>query len=152
LIALGEHTLGLEMRICMFSVNSVMHAPSEVSSLKKILVIEDDEAHAHSLCRILEVSGYVALCANNAVEARVEVMQRPALILLDLMLPDVNGWALAAEFKANPDLRSIPVVAISALRKEEAEAALAGHSLEAYFTKPLDHDALLEEIRHLLDT
>ena len=80
-----------------------------------ILVIEDDPDNQNLVRILLEQGGYTVVGANDGREGLESALRNlPGLILLDLTIPAIDGWQLAAELKANPLTRNIPVVALSA--------------------------------------
>ncbi|MFZ5773859.1 MAG: ATP-binding protein [Thermodesulfobacteriota bacterium] len=115
----------------------------------KRLLIVDDEANIRELIRQeLEGQGYHILCAAGGRTAlQLAREKRPDLILLDLMLPDINGYEVLASLKADPNTRAIPVVIVSILEDKEKGFQLGA---DAYFIKPLNSVALLREIHRLL--
>jgi CheY-like chemotaxis protein len=113
----------------------------------RVLVVDDDRDIRDSLVEVLEDQGYLALGAANGVEA-LEVMRTsaklPCLILLDLMMPMMDGWEFRAAQLANPAWTQIPVIVISAYADVDAQArALAAEHLR----KPLAARLLLEAVR-----
>jgi CheY-like chemotaxis protein len=110
--------------------------------MKKILVVEDVEFNRDLLVQLLE-DDYEVLTAVNGEEgiALVE-RERPDLVLMDLSLPVVDGWEATRRIKANPDLKNIPIVALSAhaMTGDEDKARQAG--CDDYLSKPLK-DTLL---------
>ncbi|HYH09307.1 MAG TPA: response regulator [Thermoanaerobaculia bacterium] len=117
-----------------------------------VLVIDDD-ALTRSLTRtILEKEGWVVSEAENGVEAlRSMEKNRPALIFLDLLMPEMDGFAFATEVKMHPEWRSIPIVVVTAQDlTSEDRRRLNGH-VETILRKHGDsRDALLEQVRDLL--
>lgn len=112
-------------------------------SKKTILVVDDDDEVRGAVSDLLESHGYAVVPASNGKEALDELkMQelRPALILLDLMMPIMDGQAFCAEQQADPNLRDIPVVVFSAF-----DAALASEDLPR-LDKPVHPDQLLDSI------
>jgi CheY-like chemotaxis protein len=117
-----------------------------------VLVIDDD-AMARSFTRaILEKEGWVVSEAENGIEAlRSMEKNRPSLIFLDLMMPEMDGFAFASEVRLHAEWRSIPIVVVTAqdLTGEERRR-LNGH-VETILRKHGDsRDALLEQVRDLL--
>lgn len=116
-----------------------------------LLAIEDVPANLALLHAILESAGFELCDAMTLAEARAAVQaQTPALILLDVRLPDGNGLDLARELKADPSTASIPILAVSAsvLPGERADALKAG--CDAFLAKPLRPAELLAMVRCLL--
>ncbi len=117
----------------------------------KTLLIVDDEANIRELIRQeLAPQGYRLLCADNGEAAlRVAEKNRPDLILLDLMLPGINGYEVLAELRKRPASKQTPIIIVSILEDKEKGYASGADS---YFTKPINAQALLTEIENLLGT
>ena len=110
-----------------------------------ILVIDDDLDILETLKRLLEDSGYSVTCAASVQEALAELDRvRPCLILLDLMMPERNGWDFRVEQQRRFELASIPVVVMTA-------SAIAPSSIfaSAFLRKPLDLAELRDTIGRL---
>ncbi|HUU24133.1 MAG TPA: response regulator [Methyloceanibacter sp.] len=117
----------------------------------RILYVEDNEDNIFMLTRRLQRKGYEIVVARDGVEgvaaARTE---RPALILMDLNLPVLDGWAATRSLKADPETRDIPVIALSAHAMDtDRDKALAA-GCDDFDTKPVELPRLLEKITHLL--
>jgi CheY-like chemotaxis protein len=111
-----------------------------------ILVVEDDADVRETLVLVLESEGFDVREARDGREA-LEVLRggfRPRLILLDLMMPVMNGWEFRAETKRDPQLASIPVVFVSAL--EPPPDRTAALDAAGFLHKPFDLDALLRMV------
>jgi CheY-like chemotaxis protein len=110
---------------------------------KTILVVEDDPDIRETIAQILEEEGYRALMAENGQEAlrRLAEGPRPRLILLDLMMPVMDGWQFREEQRKDPTIATIPVVVVSAdgqVRQKAERIHADGH-----IRKPVGIDALL---------
>ncbi len=116
-----------------------------------LLLIEDNELNRDMLSRRLGKRGYNVLLAADAAQGLELARQaRPDLVLMDLSLPGVDGWAATRSLKADPALARTPVIALTAhALEEERERALAA-GCDAFETKPVDLEALLHKIRTLL--
>ena len=120
--------------------------------MTRILYVEDNEDNVYMLSRRLTRKGFEVLVApdgeRGVAMARSEA---PALILMDLSLPVLDGWAATAQLKASPDTRDIPIIALSAhAMAGDRERALAA-GCDDYDTKPVELDRLLGKIAALLD-
>jgi CheY-like chemotaxis protein len=116
--------------------------------MKKILVVEDDANVRGAICELLREEGYEAVPAGDGTEA-IAVLgtsgELPGLILLDLMMPGMNGWQLRMWLRDDPVYSSIPVLILSALEDLPTEArALAAAD---FVLKPVDGDKLLQAVR-----
>jgi CheY-like chemotaxis protein len=116
-----------------------------------VLVVEDDPDIRATICEALEDNGYATAGAGNGVEALAylrSAAEKPCLILLDLMMPVMDGQTFRAEQRADPAFADIPVVVISAYRDVEKYAdELAADCLP----KPVRLDTLLETARKHCD-
>jgi signal transduction histidine kinase len=117
---------------------------------RRLLLVEDDGELRSSLSELLRSDGYDVIGAANGSEALEYLRQSPApdLILLDLMMPVKDGWQFRIEQKRDPNISSIPVLAISADDTPKAVAIDA----EMYLKKPFQYTALLDAIRRVIDT
>ena len=114
-----------------------------------VLIVDDERDIREMLARVLELEGYDVRCAADGREALGQLRQgeRPGVILLDLMMPIMNGWAFRAEQVRDPLLAAIPVVVLSGHDAVREAAALLGVS--AFLQKPIDIDTLLTVVsRH----
>jgi two-component system, cell cycle response regulator DivK len=117
---------------------------------KKILVVEDVELNRDLLVQLLEDRYEVFTAADGEEGIRLADRQRPDAILMDLSLPGLDGWAAARRIKANPALRHIPIIALSAhaMMGDEEKARQSG--CDDYLSKPLDEDLLFDKLGKLL--
>ncbi|MEZ5844854.1 MAG: response regulator [Hyphomicrobiaceae bacterium] len=118
-----------------------------------ILVVDDNEANVDILLTRLEASGYTVITARDGEEAihRAHADQ-PDLILLDVMMPKLDGFEVARRLKADRSLPYMPIIHITA--KAETRDVVAGLDAggDEYLTKPIDHSALLARVRAILRT
>jgi len=119
--------------------------------MAKILLVEDNEMNRDMLSRRLERKGYQVVMATDGAQA-VEMAQTeaPALILMDMSLPVVDGWDATRRIKAAPATRAIPVIALTAhaMSGDREKALEAG--CDDFDTKPVDLARLLGKIEALL--
>ena len=105
----------------------------------KILVVEDDPGSRRAMRNVLEDSGYAVSAVGTVAEALNELRQaQPELIILDLMLPDMEGWDFRARQKRDPHIAAIPVIGVSAVGKLV--------DVDYSFRKPLDYDQFLAAV------
>ena len=118
--------------------------PVHPSSVGPILVIEDDQAMADMLERILSKEGYDVMVANSGTEG-LEMMRciRPSVVTLDVMLPEVSGWTVLSEMKNDPVLSDIPVLMLTVTEDPALGFALGAAE---YLTKPVDSEKLLRTL------
>jgi DNA-binding response OmpR family regulator len=117
----------------------------------QVLIVEDEPHIVLSLEFLLQRAGYDTVVAPDGEEALAQMRQRrPDVVLLDIMLPKLSGYEVCQAIKAAPELRSIPIVMLSA-RGQEVEV-VKGLELgaAAYVTKPFGNVEILEAIRGVL--
>jgi two-component system cell cycle response regulator DivK len=116
-----------------------------------ILYVEDNADNRTLVRRILMAEGYNLLEAVNAAQA-LETLQnnKPDLILMDINMPDMDGYSLTAKIKDTPGLESIPIIALTAnvMRGDRERSLEAG--CDGYIQKPIDIDLLSEQIERFL--
>ncbi len=123
------------------------------SAMTKILLAEDNELNRDMLLRRLERRGYQVVVATNGEEAIEKVKaDGPDLLLLDISLPVFDGLEVASRIRADPKLRALPILGLSAHAMQgDREKALAA-GCDDYDTKPVELERLLEKIQLLLQT
>ena len=110
---------------------------------KVFLVVEDFEDSRFMMRRLLEMAGYQVLEASDGEQAvKIAVEQRPALILMDLSLPKLDGLAATRKIRQKKILGKIPIVAVSAHDSPQTRAEALAAGCDEYVTKPIDFDAL----------
>jgi CheY-like chemotaxis protein len=124
--------------------------PSDKSAKPTVLVVDDDEDIRTTIRDVLEDQGFAVTCAANGREALDMLLRdepKPALILLDLTMPEMDGWTFRQEQQKVPRLAQIPVVLFSG----HHDAGLAVQSLHvaALMTKPLRLDGLVTLVEQL---
>ncbi|NEO83098.1 MAG: response regulator [Spirulina sp. SIO3F2] len=115
----------------------------------QILIVEDSPTNRQILSDSLEKAGYIVLIARNGKEALAQLKEtQPELILLDVMMPELDGFETCRLIKANPQLQDIPIVFITALT--ETEHKVLGLKLGAvdYLSKPLRHQEILVRVNN----
>ncbi|HEU5192399.1 MAG TPA: response regulator [Methylomirabilota bacterium] len=121
-----------------------------MSARKRILVVEDQELNRDLLVQILE-DAYAVLVSVDGADAIAQAeRERPDLILMDFGMPVMDGWEATRRIKAHPELRHIPIIAITshAMVGDEQRARDAG--CDDYMAKPIHEDELRDKIRHFL--
>lgn len=120
---------------------------------KKILIVDDEEDLAFSLARRLTAAGYEVICAEDGVEGlRRAQTERPDLILLDLMLPRMDGYKVCRLLKFDERYKHIPIIIMSARGQEEDIALGRETGAERYIVKPPENNELLNAIVTLLQS
>lgn len=115
-----------------------------MANCKTILIVEDDEGIRDALRLMLEFDGYDVETAENGKVGieRLSAIDTPCLILLDLMMPVMDGWAFAAVLKKDLMLAAIPIVVVTAFA-DKAQFVGAAHIVK----KPVDMDTLLSFVK-----
>jgi CheY-like chemotaxis protein len=116
-----------------------------------ILIVDDNESVLESLTFQLAGSGYRTIQASDGLAALDKATEeRPALILLDLMMPGLSGFEVLERMQEDPQLSTIPVIVVTVLDDEHSQAWCLKLGARGYVTKPYDYDELLETIRDTL--
>jgi CheY-like chemotaxis protein len=118
--------------------------------MTRILLIEDNESNSDMLLRRLRRLGYEATGVDNGLSGVAAAQDdSPDVILMDLNLPEMDGWEAARRLKADEATRGIPIIALTAYATEADRARAIEAGCDDYETKPLDLPRLLEKIRIL---
>ncbi len=116
-----------------------------------ILIVDDELQNRKLLEVLLRPEGYRTVCAASGEEAMILTRQQtPDLILLDVMMPDMDGYSVARALKANPVTSNIPVIMLTALTDRDARLAGLHAGAEEFLTKPVDRTELWLRVRNLL--
>jgi len=124
---------------------------SEKAERPTILYVEDNRDNRVLVKRVLEAEGYRVLEAENAPQG-IEVARtmRPSLILLDINLPEIDGYEATAQLRVLDELRGVPIIALTAnVMKGDREKTLAA-GCSGYIQKPIDVDRLPEQLAAFL--
>jgi two-component system cell cycle response regulator DivK len=119
--------------------------------MPKILLIEDNEMNRDMLSRRLVRRGYeVAIAVDGEQGLAMARAEAPALVLMDMSLPGIDGWEVTRQLKASPETRGIPVIGLTAhaMAGDRDKALAAG--CDDFDTKPVELTRLLEKIEALL--
>jgi len=123
-----------------------------MSSAKTILHVEDNLENRQLIRRLLMSEDYQVLEADSAAQALLVLAEHiPDLILMDINMPDIDGYALTSLLKARPDLADVPIVAITAnvMKGDRERTVQAG--CDGYIEKPIDIDRFLDQISRFID-
>ncbi|HVR50264.1 MAG TPA: response regulator [Pseudorhodoferax sp.] len=119
--------------------------------MSRILLVEDNEMNRDMLSRRLVRRGYeVAMAVDGAQALRDAASVRPALILMDMSLPVMDGWEATRRLKADPVLRQVPVIGLSAHAMEGDRQRALDAGCNDFDTKPVEFERLLGKIEGLL--
>jgi two-component system, cell cycle response regulator DivK len=118
---------------------------------KRILVVEDQPDNRTILRDLLSAAGYHVLeAADGVAGVRMALAERPDLILMDIQMPEIDGYEATRRLKAEPGMSATPIIAVTsfALSGDEAKSRAAG--CDGYVAKPFSPRQLLSEVRRFL--
>ena len=141
-------TLNIEMLVKQLEAHGVTATDLPPAGERTVLVVDDDDHIREMLRQELEAKGYRVQEAKNGVDAIAQVkVTRPDLIMLDVMMPQISGFDVAAILKNNPHTADIPIIILSVV-----EDKIRGYRLgvDRYLTKPVDPQDLLAEVNVLI--
>ncbi|MEN2494949.1 MAG: Polar-differentiation response regulator DivK [Hyphomicrobiaceae bacterium hypho_1] len=119
---------------------------------KSILIVEDNELNMKLFHDLLEAHGYKTFQTRNGLEALELTRQcKPSIILMDIQLPEVSGLEITKWLKDDPELCSIPVIAVTAFAMKGDEERIRKGGCEAYLSKPISVVGLIDTIRQFTE-
>ncbi len=119
---------------------------------KTVLIVEDNDLNMKLFHDLLEAHGYATIQTKDGMEAmKLAREHRPDLILMDIQLPEISGLEVTKWLKEDPDLRRIPVVAVTAFAMKGDEEKIRQGGCEAYIAKPISVVKFLETVAKLLN-
>jgi len=119
---------------------------------KKILVVDDEVQLVEMLKMRLEANGYYVITANDGQEGLNKAKsESPDIIILDLMLPKLDGYKVCRLLKFDEKYKEIPIIMFSARGEDSAKQTGEQVGADAYITKPFEPEVLLEKIKELLN-
>jgi two-component system cell cycle response regulator DivK len=117
----------------------------------RILYIDDDDNNGSLMKRVLEAEGFsVSLAPIGSMGIAQANREQPDLILLDIFMPDLNGYEVARRLRKMERTKDTPILAISVSRKEETKHLSAQAGCNGYITKPIDVDLIAQQIGEFL--
>jgi two-component system cell cycle response regulator DivK len=120
-------------------------------SAKTVMVVEDNDLNMKLFHDLLEAHGYNIIQTKDGMEAlRLAREHRPDLILMDIQLPEVSGLEVTKWIKEDDNLKSIPVVAVTAFAMKGDEEKIREGGCEAYIAKPISVTSFLQTVAHFL--
>ena len=118
---------------------------------KTVLIVEDNELNMRLFNDLLEAFGYKTVKTRDGRQALPLARQhKPDLIVMDIQLPEISGLEVTAMLKADADLKSIPVVAVTAFAMRGDEQKIRGGGCDAYLSKPISVTTFLDTIRRFI--
>lgn len=122
-----------------------------MSQKSKVLIVDDEPLNVDYLEQALEDSNYQLIIATNGREALDKIKRdQPDLVLLDLMMPILDGFEVLAQVKADQVLRDIPIIIVSAANDSKSVVRGIKQGAEDYITKPIDADHLVKKLKEYL--
>ncbi|UOM35438.1 response regulator [Acuticoccus sp. I52.16.1] len=117
----------------------------------RVLIVEDNELNMKLFHDLLEASGMEILETRNGIDAlKVAKAERPDLIVMDIQLPEMSGLEVTEQIKSDPDLKPIPVIAVTAFAMKGDEERIRAAGCEAYLSKPISIDRFISTIKSFL--
>ena len=119
--------------------------------MARILVVDDSPTQLANLVRILEASGHTAITADNGMRGvEVAEAQQPDLVLMDVVMPELNGFQATRKITKNPRTEHIPVILVTTKDQETDKVWGERQGASGYITKPPNEQELLAKINELL--
>jgi twitching motility two-component system response regulator PilH len=119
--------------------------------MAKILIAEDSATAAAILSRALAPLGHTILVASDGEEAERQILQEnPDLVILDIIMPKVNGFQLCRSIRSNPKLKDLPIIVVSSMDRESDRYWGMKQGADEYMVKPVDPDELMDKVRQYL--
>lgn len=117
---------------------------------KKVMVVDDEEDIRITVGQLLEVSGYEVITAENGADCLKKLeRETPDLVILDIMMPGMSGWDVAARIKGNDKWTNVPIVFLTA-KGDEMSIGMGEFASEEYIVKPFDVAQLKKCVDRLL--
>jgi len=118
---------------------------------KTVMIVEDNELNMKLFRDLIEAHGYRTVQTRSGLTAMELAREtRPDLILMDIQLPEISGLDVTRQLKADPELRSIPVIAVTAFAMKGDEERIRQGGCEAYISKPISVVRFIETIKSFL--
>ncbi len=119
--------------------------------MKKVLIVEDHADMRELLIWQIELMGFVAVAAKHGKEAvEKAIAEQPHLILMDIMMPSMDGWEAARALRAKPETKEIPILAATALFRDSDLKSCLEAGCNGYIVKPFTFQELQAKVRALL--
>ena len=119
--------------------------------MKKILIVDDEQDIVESLKFVLEVEDYICYCAYNGEDGlRLAKEIMPDLIILDVMMPKINGYKISRLLKFDNKYKNIPILMITARSQEEDKLIGEETGVDEYITKPFELEDVVKKVNEYL--
>ena len=120
--------------------------------MAKIMVVDDDKQATALLEDVLLMQGYEPIIVNeSSTVLQLALTHRPDIFLLDLMMPDPDGFKLCRMLRANPNFRQTPIIIVTALDDTDSKIVAFGAGADDYITKPYHIEEITDRIKELLE-
>ena len=120
--------------------------------MKKVMVIDDDEDFTNLYKTTLRAAGFDAIAVNESPAAvEMAYLVKPDIFVIDLMMPDIDGFQLCRMIRADPVLKNTPIIIVTALTDNDSRMVAIGAGANDYLTKPFQIDVLKTRINALID-
>ncbi len=147
----GGHYRILEADLDAFREQYDMFPREKKPSQKRIMIVDDEKQSLEMMETMLSGEGYELIPVSNATEVGLKAAQlMPDLILLDFLMPEINGFEVCRALRGNELTRSIPIMAVTCLSKEEDIERIFECGADEYLPKPFKVDQLLEKVDDLI--
>ena len=147
----GGHYRILEEDLDSFREKYDMFPRDKGTSKKRVMLVDDDPDALALIEKILTDEGFELIKVSNATEVGLKAAQlSPDLILLDFLMPEINGFEVCAALRENELTRSTPIMAVTCLTKEQDIERIFDCGADEYLAKPFKIDQLLEKVRDLV--
>ena len=137
----------------MSAPNSLAEAADQGRAAKRVLIVEDNELNMKLFHDLLEAHGYTTLQTRDGLEAlKMARLHRPDLILMDIQLPEVSGLEVTKWIKEDDELKSIPIIAVTAFAMKGDEEKIRQGGCEGYIAKPIVPETFVAQVESFLAT
>ncbi len=117
----------------------------------RLLIIEDNEQNLYLMRFLLEMSGFTIIGAEDGRKGiEMALSCRPLAILLDIQLPEMDGYVVAAELKKHPELDTVPIIAVTSYAMVGDRETILAAGATGYIEKPINPETFVAEIIHYL--
>ncbi|HOZ45339.1 MAG TPA: response regulator [Candidatus Hydrogenedentes bacterium] len=147
----GGHYRILEKDLDSFREEYDMFPRAKGSGRKRVMIVDDAPDALALMEKVLADEGFELVKVSNATEVGLKAAQlNPDLILLDFLMPELNGFDVCKALRANEQTRNTPIMAVTCLTKERDIERIFACGADEYLAKPFKVDQLLEKVRELI--
>lgn len=121
--------------------------------MAKILIADDSATSVAVLTKALAPLGHTLLVASNGEDAVRQIRaERPELVILDIIMPGVNGFQLCRTIRSDPELKGLVIIVVTSMDRESDRYWGMKQGADEYLVKPVDAEALIERVRRYVDS